>query len=405
MIRRALHAWAGGLPRAFWSIFAGTVINRVGTFVEPFLALYLTSSRDLSPARAGTVVALVGAGSIISQPLGGALADRVGRRPTLTGGMVASGLAIAALALARPLWQLALCALLVGIVGDIYRPAAQATVADVVPIGDRRRASGLIFWAVNFGFSIAAVGGGLLATHGYGLLFAIDALTCGAYAAVVWVTVAETRPAAAAHHTGPGFGVVLRDRLALSYFGLNISIMTVYATIFTILPLAMQADGHSAAEYGAVIALNGLGIVVLQPLISGRLLRLTPAVNVAGGAALMGGAMLVVAASDGLAGYVAAIGLVTVGEIANATAGPGLVAEIAPPALRGRYAGAFGLTFGVAFVITPLLGGRLLGDGGSAAPWLVAAGVAVASTAAMLALGPAIEARRALARQEALVAV
>ncbi|WP_272474133.1 hypothetical protein [Baekduia alba] len=53
-LRPALHRWAGDPPHAFWSIFAGTLINRVGTFVEPFLALYLTSSRDLSPARAGT---------------------------------------------------------------------------------------------------------------------------------------------------------------------------------------------------------------------------------------------------------------------------------------------------------------------------------------------------------------
>ena len=199
-VRRALHAWAGGLPRTFWSLWAGTLVNRIGTFVEPFLALYLTQARDLSAGRAGVVVALVGGGSVISQPLGGALTDRVGRRPTLVGGMVASGLAIAALGFARSLWAIALCTLLVGIVGDLYRPASQATIADVVAIEDRRRASGLLFWAVNLGFSVAALGGGLLAAHGYGLLFALDAITCCGYALVVWRTIPETRPPEAAQH-------------------------------------------------------------------------------------------------------------------------------------------------------------------------------------------------------------
>lgn len=397
-VRRALHAWAGGLPRTFWSLWAGTLVNRIGTFVEPFLALYLTQARHLSAGRAGVVVALVGGGSVISQPLGGALTDRIGRRPTLVGGMVASGLAITALAFARSLWAIALCTLLVGIVGDLYRPASQATIADVVAIEDRRRASGLLFWAVNLGFSVAALAGGLLAARGYGLLFALDAITCCGYALVVWRTIPETRPPEAAQHRGgPGFRVVLRDRLAVAFCGINFSVMLAYGTIYTILPLAMAAHGHGADQYGLVVAINGLAIVLLQPLLTPWLLRMTPAANVGGGALLMALAMGIIAVSDALGGYVVAILVVTLGEIANATAGGGLIAEIAPPALRGRYAGAFGLTFGAAFFVTPLVGGVLLGDGASPVPWVVAGGVAVASAAAMFALGGAVEARRAAA--------
>jgi MFS family permease len=397
-MRRAVHAWAGGLPRAFWALFAGTLVNRVGTFVEPFVALYLTSSRHVSVAGAGAMVATIGAGSIVSQPLGGALADRVGRRPTLCGGMVASGLAITLLALAHPIWLLAVAALLVGVTGNLYRPASQATVADVVAVADRRRASGLLFWAVNLGFSVAAVGGGLLAEGGYGLLFAIDAVTCAAYAVVVWRLVPETRPAAAAHHDAPGWAGVLGDRVAMAYFGLNLAVAAVYATTFTILPLAMRGDGLAPSTYGAVIALNGLGIVALQPLLAGPLLRRPPAAMLALGTALTAVAMAIVAVSDAAPGYALAIVFITLGEICNATTGPGLIAEIAPAALRGRYAGAYGLTWGLAFTVTPLLGSALLGGGGDAAtPWIAAAVLSGAAGAALLALGPALDARRAAA--------
>jgi MFS family permease len=147
-----------------------------------------------------------------------------------------------------------------------------------------------------------------------------------------------------------------------------------------------------------VAALNGVLIVVLNPLLIAWLLRRRVSHTLAAGALLTGVAMLVIAATDGLAGYVAAVTLITLGEIASQSVGSGLVAEIAPPALRGRYAGAFGLTFGAAFTITPLVGGALLGpDGGAAAPWLLAAAVAALASAGLLALGPALEARRAVA--------
>jgi hypothetical protein len=31
----------GGLPRPFWFLWAGTLVNRLGYFVAPFLTLYL----------------------------------------------------------------------------------------------------------------------------------------------------------------------------------------------------------------------------------------------------------------------------------------------------------------------------------------------------------------------------
>jgi MFS family permease len=395
VIGRALGTWAGGLPRTFWLLWGGTLLNRIGTFVEPFLALYLTAGRHLSVAGAGAIVAVVGGGSTVSQPLGGALADRVGRRPTLMGGLLACAAAISLMAFARSVWLLVAAAALVGLASDIYRPAAQATIADVVALGDRRRASGLLFWAVNLGFSVAAIGGGLLAAGGYGLLFAIDALTCMAYAVVVWRTIPETRPAAAAHEDAPGWGTVLRDRVAMAFFGMNLGVATVYATTFTILPLAMRADGHSPATYGAVVAVNGILIVVLHPLVSTTLLRLRPATVMGLGALLSAVAMAVIARSDGIEGYLLAITFITLGEICNASIGPGVVAEIAPPALRGRYSGAYGLSWGLAFTLAPLIGAPLLGEGGGAAtPWIAATVLSVAVAGAMLALGPALETRR-----------
>ncbi|MBX6723899.1 MAG: MFS transporter, partial [Dactylosporangium sp.] len=92
-----MSAWlretVGGLPRTFWVLWSGILINRVGGFVVLFLSLYLTGPRGLSPAVAGAVVGGHGVGAMLGTLLGGVLADRWGRRRTLllahVGGAVA----------------------------------------------------------------------------------------------------------------------------------------------------------------------------------------------------------------------------------------------------------------------------------------------------------------------------
>ena len=89
--RAAVRARVGGLSGHFWVIWSGTLINRTATFVRPFLVLYLTGAEHRSLTTAGAVVSVAGFGSLVSQPVGGFLADRYGRRWTLAGGMIGHG--------------------------------------------------------------------------------------------------------------------------------------------------------------------------------------------------------------------------------------------------------------------------------------------------------------------------
>ena len=64
----------------YWTIWLGTLVNKLGSVVVPFLALYLTQERGLPNAEAGALLSLYGAGSILAGLTGGVLADRHGRR-------------------------------------------------------------------------------------------------------------------------------------------------------------------------------------------------------------------------------------------------------------------------------------------------------------------------------------
>ena len=176
----------GGLPRPFWVLWSGTLINRIGYMVEPFLAYYLTGVRGLSLATTGAIIAVSGAGSVVSQLVSGSLSDRFGRRAMLTLGMLANAAALIGLGYSRGLVPIVAATLLFGLTIDMYRPASSALVADLVPPAERPRAYGLLFWAVNLGFSVAMVLGGTLARSGFQWLFWADAGTCAVVGVLAW---------------------------------------------------------------------------------------------------------------------------------------------------------------------------------------------------------------------------
>ena len=67
------------MPRPVWFLLAGSFVNRFGSFVLPFLALYLTH-RGYTPAQAGFAICAYGVGSSRRPRPAAILADHVGRR-------------------------------------------------------------------------------------------------------------------------------------------------------------------------------------------------------------------------------------------------------------------------------------------------------------------------------------
>ena len=102
-LRQHAESLAGSLPRPFWVLWMGLFVNRLGGFVMPFLAVYLTQGRGLSPATAGAVASLYGLGGMVASPLGGTLADHLGRRRTMLLALVAGAATVAAVALGAAL--------------------------------------------------------------------------------------------------------------------------------------------------------------------------------------------------------------------------------------------------------------------------------------------------------------
>jgi MFS family permease len=351
------------------------LFNRLGGTVFFFLSIYLTRERGLRPELAGLIISLYAAGGMVSGPVGGALADRVGRRATLLLGTSVAGILMLVLGFARSTVAIAVIAPFLGFFTDLCRPALQAAVSDVVRPGERTRAFGLLYWAINLGFTGASAFGGVLAERHFALLFVIDAVSTFAYGAIVFFGVHETRPTAQPASAGRAsafldpFVAPLRDRPFVGLVLVHLLLLLAFSQVIVALPLDMSAHGLGLSEVGWIMGLNGLYIVIAQPIALRYLRGWGHAQWLVWGAVLTGLGLGATAFAGGALVYALSGLLWTMGEIGFTTGAPALVAEMAPREQRGAYQGTFALAWGIGSVVGPALGSIVLARFGPRVLW------------------------------------
>ncbi|GAA3393187.1 hypothetical protein GCM10017752_33230 [Streptomyces roseoviridis] len=368
------------------------MINRLGYLVTPFLVFFL-ATRGVTGTETTYVLGALGAGNLLGPAIGGVLADRIGRRPTMLIGLVGAAAAQGALFVAPGVWTMAAAALLISATGMTVSPAAYALMADAVDPERRQRAYALFGWGVNIGTAVAGVLGGFLAAHGYWLLFAVDAGSMLLYAVVVATRLKEpSRAPRPAGDDGIGYGVVLRDRLAVVLLPLLGVQLFVYSLTEVALPLAIRDSGLSPAVYGAMAAVNAVLVVALQPFTTVRLARLPRLRVQAAGSALIAVGVALTGLAEGVVGFTVSVVVWSLGEVVVAGIAAAVIADLAPPHARGRYQGAFGWTWGVARFGALTLGVTLYTGLGPAALWWSALTAGLAAAAGTLLLRRRVEA-------------
>jgi MFS family permease len=365
------------LPRLYWVLWVGQFINRLGAFVLTFLPLFLTERLGYTDAEAGVVLAGFGLGNVMGAAIGGYASDRFGRRQTLLVGLFVSAAAVSAVGVA-PNPPLLLLAVVLQGASNGYGPALTAAVSDVVPQAERRRAFGYLYWAINLGFAAAALAGGALSRRGYGWLFVGDALTSLVFLGIVYAVVPETRPDTPEGRDPVALGSLPRVFGDLRFAGFAVAhtlVLCVFVQSFMTLPLQERAAGLPVTSVGAIAALNGIVILVTQPVF----LRFTRLHNdstlLAVAAALVGLAALVAAHARTTPTFLACMTIVSLGEVAFSSAAPAFVARVAPIDRRGTYQAAYSLCWGVASLVAPLVGPASRVRFGSVTMWSVGAGI------------------------------
>lgn len=364
-----------GRRRQLWPLYAAGFVTAFGAHaVAANLARY-AAGRHTSLVELGVLLALYDGAEVVLKPVFGALADRIGPRRVLLGGLVGFAMASAAFVVAAQPGLLGAARLGQGMAAAAFSPAASVLVA--VAGGQKRtgRAFGGYGGVKGIGYLAGPLGGGLLvAAGGYRLLFIMLAAMGVGVAIWAGVTVETAATPPRARETLVG----LTRRLSQADFVQPVIVLAGATAALSagvgFLPVVGARHHLGPLATGAIVSALAAAAAVTQPWAGRRFDRdERPPVALAG----IG---LVVAAAGfaAVAAVPAAITLVVAAIAIGAGVGvatPVGFAALAAAAPRGR----LGQTMGAGEV------GRELGDAGG--PLLVGAlaGIALAAGFAGLA--------------------
>jgi MFS family permease len=364
----------GRFPRPVRLLIVGTLVNKLGTFIVPYLTLILLRDLHMREAEAARLVFAYGTGSVVSILAGGLVTDRFGRRRTLLVSLFGSGVLAVAMGVVPSVRLFVPLLVAFGFIADLYRPAASAIIGDLLPSSDRASGFAGLRMAVNLGWASGTAIGGLLADWNWHLLFLGDGLTTLAYGALVYFTIPETRPVAAppplvppqpdprtgAAASRPVFGRgptnPLRDGVFLATTLAGFLLTLIFCSNLSVLPLTVtQSAGYPAVVFGLLAAVNGVLIAFFEISITARLTRFRRLRLAALGSLLIAVGFGMVGLVMHWAWFLLAVVVYTAGEILSSPQAMAFIADWAPPEARGRYLSFYQATWSVGFAVNPAI--------------------------------------------------
>ena len=371
------------LPRPAWILFAGTFINRFGTFVMPLLAIYLTR-RGYGMAEAGAAVSAYGGGHLVASMLGGHLADRIGRRNTIVMSMFASSVSMIALSQANAYGAILILTFLAGASAEMYRPAATALIGDLVKPEQRIVAFGMYRWAVNLGFAFGPATAGFLAGRNFFYVFAGDAATSFVFGCIALVALPHgLRSSMKDEQTGEAFIHAIHNQRFVLFLLATLCITWIEFQLHSTFPIYLQILGFTTTTYGLLLSLNGVMIVLFELALTSWTQRFEPQRIIALGYALAAIGIAMTGLAHTILELAGTVVIWTLGEMIYAPVTGAYVTNLAPERYRGRYSGIWILMWSAGMLLGPWLG-TLIFQRKPAVLWLTCAIVGSAGAALSL---------------------
>ncbi|OCA90657.1 transporter [Bacillus sp. FJAT-27225] len=355
------------------------MFGRMATSMSiPFLAIYLTQIKHVSPGLTGLIIAVSSLVGICTSFAGGYLSDRFGRKIILFLSIFLWAGVFVLFGMAETIAGFFAANALNGFCKSIFEPASRALLADLTEPKNRLAIFNFRYTAINVGVIFGPLLGFYFGSSESTSAFFIAAGVYVLYGISLVITYQHTgysgiqkgavnqkpiRFSAAAR-------IAVNDKILLLTLVGNILAVLAYAQFNSTLPqfLSGSLGGEKgAALFSGLLILNAVTVITVQYPLLAFAKKFPPILSIMAGNLLSGFSVFLFAFSESVPAWGAVIFLFTIGEVLMFSMTDAFLDSIAKPELRGTYFGAMGFTQ-IGNIAGPSLGGFLLGYFGFGEP-------------------------------------
>lgn len=367
-----------GLSREIWLLSLVTFINRAGAMVIPFLSLYLINVEEFTLPQVGWIMSCFGLGSLVGTFIGGKLTDTIGFYKVILGSLFLGGVGFILLQFINTFYGFCIGIFLLTMMADAGRPAIFVAADTYSKPGNTTRSITLIRLAINLGFSIGPLVGGLIITHiNYTSLFWIDGLTCMFASLGVFILLKPKKQ----KETNEEKIVAIKEgvqpylnKLFILFFIIMVANSLAFVQYFSVMPVYYE-KAHFLSEdlIGWLLFINGATIVIFEmPLIAWLdRKKISKTMATFWGIFFLGLSFLVLNFTSWSGVLVIGMLLMTLGEMIGFPFSNALALEMAPKGRKGSYMAFYSMSFSFAHLIGHNSGMNMVSNYGYFNTWIV----------------------------------
>lgn len=376
-----------GLSKESWMLALVMLINRAGSMVLPFLGVYMTNHLHFSIENTGIVLSFFGIGSVLGSWMGGFITDKIGEYKVQSFSLLLSVPLFCLIPVFKTEVGVAAIILVQSIVSDAFRPANSVAITKYAKPENITRAFSLNRMAVNLGFSIGPALGGILSAISYEFLFFTNALAA-LMAGILYIIFFKKRNKLARLKAKKIKEVIeikkdsspYRDGKFLIYCFLCMLFSICFFQLFSTLTIFYKDTAHlSQQNIGYLLGYSGFVVVLLEMgLVQVAEKYFSLALTMFLGTFICGLSYAMLGFDHSMLTLILSMSLLCVGEIWALPFMSTITALRSGKNNKGAYMGLNGISFSIAFIVTPYLGTMIAEKLGFTTLWI---GTGIVATA------------------------